>query len=277
MVLKEIDQEVKGGVIKLLQLFDSKKLEKIIAALKKSDYTEAKSLRCIIRFDAPCDNEEFQEKIDETPIPRLEQFHFECELSPHEFYFNGNIQELLDEGDYCNAKFFQHRLCNPETEGDIDELMQYIRLALEIPQVRKKVEIKIITSKSTKPQSFQEFLQLGHELEVFEEQLTLNSFGDYMRFKANTMAKRKRNELLDFRIVFREEYYDLMYEGYDCCELEFNLLRGNPQTLLEICCNWSEFPPNQYKTAEEVFTYIRSVTEKYFGLKKKATKTSKKK
>lgn len=277
MVLKEIDPKVKGGVIKLLQLFNSKKLEKIIAALKKADYNEPKTLSCTIRFDAPCDNEEFQEKIGETAISRLEQFHFELELSSYEFYFDGNIQEILDDGDYCNAKFFQHRLSNPETEGDIDELTQYIRLAMEIPIVRKTVEIKTTTSKSSKPQSFQEFLQLGHELETFGEELPLKSFGDYVAFKAKTIARRKRNESLDFRIVFREKYYDLINEGEDSVELEFNLTHGNPFELLEISCNWSDFPPRQYKTAAEVFTYIRSVTEKYFGLKKQTIKSSTKK
>ena len=277
MVLKEVDQEVKGGVIKLLQQFDSKKLEKIIAALKKEDYNDTKVILCEIKYEVPFEDERLKEKIAATPISRLEQFHFDLKLSPHEFYFDGNIQEILDEGDHYAAKLHQYRLGHTESVGDIDEFTQYVRLALQILQVKKKVKIKVPAAKNYKPLSFQEFLLKGHEIEVFGEDHPLKSFSDYVRFKAKTMAKRKREESLDFKIVFREKYKDLINGGTECSELEFNLKEGAPFALLEIGCNWSDFPLRQYHTATEIFTYIRSVTEKFFGLKKQTTKTSAKK
>ena len=63
MVLKEIDQEVKGEVIKLLQLFNSKKLEKIIAVLKKIDYNDSKVLSCQIRYEVPFEDEKLKKRL----------------------------------------------------------------------------------------------------------------------------------------------------------------------------------------------------------------------
>lgn len=276
MVLREIDKTVIAGAIKLLQLFNSKKLERIIDVLKEEDYNDHKKVYCQIRFDIPFDNESVTEEIAESPLPQLEQLHFELELSPYDFYFFGEICGLLNEEDSQIVAFHQHRLNHSEETGDLVEFTQYIQLALQIPQVRKHVEIKAPLPKNYKPISFEKFLRQVHELQVFEEERDLKSFEDYKNFEAETVAKRERHGLIDFKIIFREIFQDLVHEGEECSELEFNLIRGNPLALLEIGCNWSDFPPRQYQTATEVFTYIRSVTEKFYGLKKQTTKTSRK-
>jgi len=276
MVLREIDKTVIAGAIKLLQLFNSKKLEKIIDVLKEEDYNDHKKVYCQIRFDIPFDNESVTEEIAESPLPQLEPLHFELELSPYDFYFFGEISGLLDEDDSHTIQFHQHRLNHSEETGELVEFMQYVQLALQIPQVRKHIEIKAPLPKSYKPQSFEEFLNQGHELQVFYEERCLQSFADYQNFEEETVAKRESHGLIDFKIIFREKFQDLVYEDEECSELEFNLIRGNPFALLEIGCNWSDFPPKQYGTSTEVFTYIRSITEKFYGLKTQTTKTIRK-
>jgi len=274
MVLRETDKTVIAGAIKLLQLFNSQKLKRIIDVLKKEDYNDDKRITCQIKFEVPVDDENLEEEIAESPLPQLEQFYFELELSSYDFYLCGEVCDLLDEEDSHTIKFHKHRLNHPEQMGDFEEFIQYVRLAIQIPQVRKKVEIKTPQAKNDKPESFQEFLRHGHELEIFGDEEDLCSFDEYKKFELETVAKRERNGLLDFRIVFREKFQDLVYEDEECSELEFNLIRGNPFALLEIGCNWSDFPPRQYQTATEVFTYIRSVTEKFYGLKKQTTKAT---
>ncbi len=278
MVLTEIDQKVKEGIIKLLQLFHSKKLEKIIAALKNTDYNDLKALRCVIEFDEYGTSESLKESIQESLLPNLERFDFTLYLSATEIFFEGNIQALLDENDIYSTKFHQYRFNHPQSEGDIVEFSQYVKMALEIPQLKGKVDIRTPRTKTSKPKSFKEFLRQGHELQVFGEERDLKSFDDYKNFERETVAKRERDGLLDFTISFREEFDDLINDDTECSELIFNLKTGNPFALLEIECNWSDFPPRQYHTATEVFTYIRSVTEKFFALKKESRKvTSKKK
>lgn len=274
MVLRETDKTVVAGAIKLLQFFNSKKFEKIITALKREDYNDLKVLRCVVEFDEFGTSESLRESIKESPLPNLERFDFTLYLSSREIFFEGNIQSLLHENDFYSAKFHQYRFNHPQNEGDIVEFGQYIKMALEIPKLKGKVDIRTPHTKPNKPLSFEEFLQKGHEIEVFGEGEDLLSFDDYKNFEAEAIAKRERNGLLDFKIIFREIFQDLVYEDEECSELEFNLIRGNPLALLEIGCNWSDFPPRQYQTATEVFTYIRSVTEKFYGLKKQTTKTS---
>ena len=274
MVLKEIDKGTKERVIKLLQLFDSEKLKNVITALKQSDYNGTKKIEIEIRFAARIKDERLKEKIGESVLPKLEQFHFALEIAAHEFYFEGNIQEVYGNSDYCSAMFHQHRLNHPEFNGDIDTLREYIRLALQIPQVKKKVKIKTRQHKSHKALSFQEFLKNGHELTVQDEDKPLNSFADYVGFKAKTMEQRKANKPLDFRIVFRGKYFDRINECDECSQLEFNLINGRPHTLLEIGCNWSEFPKGQYQNTTDVFNYIRKVTERFYNLKNKQVKTT---
>jgi len=274
MVLTEIDQEVKTGVIKLLQLFNSKKLEKIIAAFKQEGYNDLKELRCEIEFDTAGTSESFKESINESSLPNLERFDFTLHLSATEIFFEGNIQALLDENDFYSTKFHQYRFNHPQSEGDIVEFGQYVKMALEIPQLKGKVDIRTPRTKTSKPQSFKEFLRQGHELQVFEEERELKSFDDYKDFENETVAKRERDGLLDFTIYFREEFEDRINEDTECSELIFNLKAGNPFALLEIGCNWSDFPPRQYQTATEVFTYIRSVTEKFFTLKRESRKVT---
>lgn len=276
MVLRETDKTVIADTIKLLQLFNSKKLEKIIDVLKKEDYNDHKKIYCQIRFEIPFDDESVTEGIAESPLPQLEQIHFELELTSYGFYFFGEICGLLDEEDSHTVMFHQHRLNHSEATGDLVEFTQYVQLALQIPQVRKKIEIEAPLPKKYEPLSFEQFLQQGHELQIFEEERDLKSFEDYKNFEAETISKRERHGLIDFKIIFREIFQDLVHEDEECSELEFNLIRGNPLALLEIGCNWSDFPPRQYQTATEVFTYIRSVTENFYGLKKQTTKTSRK-
>jgi len=272
MVLREIDKTVIAGAIKLLQLFNSKKLEKIITVIKQEDYNELKVFRCVVEFDEFGTTESLRESIKESSLSNLERFEFTLYLSATEIFFEGNIQSLLDENDFYSTKFHQYRFNHPQSEGDIVEFAQYVKMALEIPKLKGKVDIRTPHTKTSKPLSFEEFLQKGHEIEVFGEGDDLLSFDDYINFEAETIAKRERNGLLDFKITFREIFQDLVHDDEECSELEFNLIRGNPFELLEIGCNWSDFPPRQYQTATEVFTYIRSVTEKFYGLKSKPQK-----
>jgi hypothetical protein len=268
MVLKEVSNEVKQSVINVLQLINKKKFEKLIAILNGSDYIVHKEIGCSIRFDFPLEDEKLNERKAAAVLHSLEQFHFYFSLSPTDFYFEANIQELYGDGDYYSAKFHQNKFNEPTKEGDLSEYLAYLKLALQIKGVSKMIDTTVSKPKLVRQESFQDYLARGHFVEMYDEELNINSFSDYLLLKGKLIGRRDKNEPIDLRVTFYDRYFDKVEECNLESEIVFTLNRGNPHELLEIDCNLPQYRAEQYQEISGVFNYIRSITEKQIMLKK---------
>ena len=134
---------------------------------------------------------------------------------------------------------------------------------MSIPEVKRYV---LISESGTKEmllqKTFSELINAGGiiDAEINYEDTPILSFGDYLRMKGRMLERHRTNSFVDFRIAFCDPDTER--------ELIFELLNGNPYTVLEVWHNRLENSRRQYRTMSEVFDYIRGTVEKEFMLKR---------
>ena len=267
MVLQEIEQTLLKKVIALLTVFDERKVKQIIETLTAGNIKQDTEIALEImwhKVDHEDKEDVNEDNFSASFISEIKHFSILLIINPIEFQLEVFVEGVYDDED--STSFIYHQIKTEQGDvncGNIDSIQEMIAEAMSIPEIKRHVNVseRVVNEKIVQ-KTFSELVNEGGitEAEINFEETTISCFSDYVRTKVGMIKRHKENAFVDFRIVFCDKETER--------ELTFELLNGNPFTVLEVWHDRLERSKQQYQTMSEVFDYIRGTVEKEFMLKK---------